>query len=264
MPKLALNVLDNELNQAAAFARSKGLGLEVATFAFPENLEQHDADLMARHIRALEGITPVASHGPFLDLAATSRDPAIVAICEQRHRRSLEATFQLKATIYVAHTNFNPLIRQEGYRRDFTRRLCDFWLPLADVAGQHEVTIVLENLWEEGPEIQQQVVDMANHPHLRASFDNGHALVFSRRSASDWIKALGDSLVHLHLHDNNGEQDEHLPVGQGIENWSGLLEAVLRYAPKALLVAESDKLESNRSSIRRLQRELARLAASAK
>ncbi len=257
MPELALNVLDSELNQAAAFARSEGVGLEVTAFAFPWQLAEYDADIMARHIRALEGIAPIASHGPFLDLAATSRDPAITAICEQRHRQSLEAAFQLKATTYVAHTNFNPVIRQEDYRRDFVRRLCDFWLPLADMAGQQDVTIVLENLWEEGPEIQQQSVDMANHPYLRASFDNGHALVFSSRPASDWIKALGDSLAHLHLHDNNGEQDEHLPVGQGVENWSDLLEAVLRYAPNALLVAESDELESNKSSIRRLQSELA-------
>ena len=47
---------------------------------------------------------------------------------------------------------------------------------------------------------QQQVLEAANHPHLKASFDNGHALLFSHVPAADWIKELGSDLAHCHLH----------------------------------------------------------------
>lgn len=157
------------------------------------------------------------------------------------------------AAVYVAHLNSIPLIRNREYRRRFVSAAADFWRPLADRVGRSDTTIVLENLWEEGPELQGEVIRRAAHPHLAASFDNGHALVFSRRPARDWIAELGEDLAHLHLHDNDGEYDEHLPVGEGSEDWPNLVEAWRRHAPDAILVLETDRLASNRQSLRALR-----------
>ena len=52
---------------------------------------------------------------------------------------------------------------------------------------------------------------------LKASFDNGHALVFSTVCAADWIETLGADLYHCHLHDNDGEVDRHNAIGSGKE-----------------------------------------------
>ena len=130
--------------------------------------------------------------------------------------------------------------------------MLDFWLPMADEAGRHDTVICLENIWEPEPDTQAELIAAGGHPHLRASFDNGHVLVFSPHSSSYWVSVLGEAIAHSHLHDNAGEVDEHKPVGEGIENWPELLESLGTHAPRAILVAESGELVNNKLSLERL------------
>jgi sugar phosphate isomerase/epimerase len=131
--------------------------------------------------------------------------------------------------------------------------MLDFWLPFADRAADKDMTICLENLWEPDPADQAELIEAGNHSHLRASFDNGHALVFSRLSSASWVEKLAGKLAHCHLHDNFGEQDEHKPVGEGTEDWKALRSAIARSSPQVILVAESDNLSLNKTTIDRLR-----------
>ncbi len=63
------------------------------------------------------------------------------------------------------------------------------------------------------------------------------------------MATLGPGLAHLHLHDNDGMYDQHLPVGQGIEDWSALFSAITTHAPEAIVVLESDTLSRNEASL---------------
>jgi sugar phosphate isomerase/epimerase len=253
MNKLAINTLGAELESSAAYCRAESLGIEITDFAFPENLDCDPAPIISRHIKAVTGIVPLISHGPFFDLIAASRDPEIVAVARKRHSAALAATKAIGATYYIAHTNYNPLIRNPSFRNNWRSRILDFWLPFADEAGKHNIIICLENIWEPVPDIQAELIAAGNHPNLRASFDNGHALVFSNIPASKWVATLGPLLVHCHLHDNSGELDEHKPIGDGKENWKELLSAIKKYSPQAILVAETDSLACNMLSIGRLK-----------
>ncbi len=261
MLSLLINTLPAELEQAAAFCRAEGIGLEVAAFSDVAILDGDMDEQIRRHARALKGIKPVVSHGPFHDLFATSRDPAIRAVCTQRHRQSLKAAREIGAGMYVAHTNYNVLILSAGYRTSFVLRSLDFWMPLVHEAIRDGISIVLENLWEGDPGLQRELVEKAGHPNLKASFDNGHALVFSKIAATHWIETFGEGLGHVHLHDNDGKLDSHRPVGEGIEDWPRLISALRTHAPGALVVAECDSLEANRASLTAIRRHLARLSS---
>lgn len=253
MNTLAINAVGDDLVPAAEYCRSEGLGIEITGFAFPKDLQGDVPAKIVRHRKAVEGIRPLISHGPFFDLVVTSRDPAIVEVCHRRHKVSLEAAHSIGASLYIAHTNFRPMIKNPSYRSNFAAGTLDFWLPFADWAAERGITICLENLWEPGPEIQAAIVDKAGHPGLKASFDNGHVLVFSNLTAARWIETLGSMIAHSHFHDNSGELDEHKAVGEGNEDWPALLEALGRHAPEAVLVAECDTLEANRESIARIR-----------
>lgn len=253
MNQLAINTVGDELETSTTFCRSEGIGIEVTDFAFPLILDGDLIGRIARHKNAVAEITPIIVHGPFFELVATSHDPAIVAVTRQRHRTALDAAGKIGASFYVAHTNFTPLIRHTSYRKNWASRMLDFWLPFADEAGKSNIVICFENIWEPLPDIQAELIAKGNHPNLRASLDNGHTLVFSKSPASQWVAILGSMLAHCHLHDNWGEVDEHLPVGQGKENWEELMAALKKYSPQAILVAESDRLEDNRLSIGKLK-----------
>ncbi|NIP44643.1 MAG: sugar phosphate isomerase/epimerase [candidate division Zixibacteria bacterium] len=254
MSQLAINVVGDELEEAADFCRSEDLGLEVTHFAFTDNLDRDLRESIERHKRVVTGIKPLISHAPFLDLITTSRDKEIINICRRRHSEALHASFEIGAQFYIAHTNFNQLIKEGLYRKMFAERTLDFWLPLVDEAAERNVIITLENIWDPYPDIQAEIVTKANHPNLRVSFDNGHALVFSDIPAQKWIETFGSMLVHCHLHDNSGESDEHKPIGDGKENWPDLIAALRQRSPGAIMVAESDSLKNNKISIERLRK----------
>jgi sugar phosphate isomerase/epimerase len=253
MNRFAINTVSDELELSAEFCRSENIGIEITDFAFPWNLDDNLQARIDRHKKTVEGITPLISHGPFFDLIATSLDPSIVAVAKKRHETALAASQEIGASIYIAHTNYMPLIREVSYRKSWVKRMLGFWLPLADTAGRDNIVICLENVWEPQPYIQAELVTTGNHPHLQASFDNGHALVFSDLPSYKWIEVLGQMLAHCHLHDNNGEGDEHKPVGDGKENWKRLMTSIAEYSSEAVLVAESDRLDDNKVSIGRMK-----------
>lgn len=255
-PPIVLNVLEEELDAGADFCRREGLGVEITSFAFPAGLDVHLGSRLQQHVEAVEGLEQIKFHGPFLDLYVTSPDPCIVEVCERRYRAALDAAAEIGASLYVAHLNSLPLIRNTSYRDRFARAAADFWLPFADEAGGRGITIVLENMWEPTPELQRQVIDEAAHPHLKASFDNGHALVFSDVPAPRWIETLGEHLAHCHLHDNDGAHDHHWPVGEGIEEWPAFWHALETSAPGAVVVLESDRLEANQQSLKRVRHDM--------
>lgn len=260
--RVGISVGDEELEAAAELCRDEGIGLEVTAFAYPRTLDEAFEPTLERHAAALEGVPFVTFHGPFLDLYCTSPDPRVVELCRARHGRALEAARALGAELYVAHLNSNPLIRNRAYRDRFVDAVVEFWRPFADEARDDGATVVFENMWERGPDLQRRVVEAAGHPGLRASFDNGHALVFSRLSAAEWISGLGDALVHLHLHDNDGEYDHHWVLGEGEEDWPALLEALPERDAPPFVILENDDLAAGRESLRRF-REHAGLSSTA-
>lgn len=257
---LGINAVEAELDSSAEACRREGIGIEVTGFAFPEKLDKGLKGRVKAYAAAVKGIEPIASHGPFLELYASSTDPEIVRVCRERHTQALEATRDIGASIYVAHLNFLPMIRIPAYRNRFVPAVAEFWAPFAEQAQNDGITIVLENLWEPGPDLQKRVLDEVGSPGLKASFDNGHALVFSDMPATEWIDVLGSDLAHCHLHDNYGDRDDHLVAGEGNEDWLELLDALKRHAPEAFVVLENDRLDPNLRSLTFIRDLLAGLA----
>ena len=155
--KLGINCLEEELASVSETCRREGIGIEVTAFAFPKDLDKGLKARVKLHASAVEGIQPVSSHGPFVDLYASSSDPEIVRVCRERHTQALEATRAIGASIYIAHLNSLPMIRNPRYLDRFVPAVSEFWAPFAQDAEKTGMTIVLENLWEAGPELQKRV-----------------------------------------------------------------------------------------------------------
>jgi len=89
---------------------------------------------------------------------------------------------------------------------------------LACDAQEHGVTLGLENLGSTDTinlcctaEEHLRAIEEVNSPFLKATFDIGHANLTCGGNAEklrDFIKALGDQVVHVHVHDNNGMTGE--------------------------------------------------------
>lgn len=89
---------------------------------------------------------------------------------------------------------------------------------LAQAAAVHGITIVVEHApdaWCGMHEIRR-ILDADGR--LGFHLDVGHANV-ARLALEDLLQALGSRLRHVHMSDNRGQHDDHMPIGAGRINW---------------------------------------------
>jgi sugar phosphate isomerase/epimerase len=98
------------------------------------------------------------------------------------------------------------------------------WQELIVLAGEAQTVIALENVYEREPSVLRRLFERLNSDRICFCFDTGHFNVFARAPLSVWFGELGKYLGHLHLHDNHGRFDEHLPVGNGNFPFAELFE----------------------------------------
>lgn len=109
---------------------------------------------------------------------------------------------------------------------------------LASVAEDYGVTLGLENKESTDPsnfccEAKElsRTIEIVNSEHLKATFDIGHANLTcggDPEKLREYVRTLKEHIIHLHLHDNNGQWtekydgDEHMAPGEGCADFSVL------------------------------------------
>ena len=64
-----------------------------------------------------------------------------------------------------------------------------------------------------------------------------------------WAEAFGEGIRLMHVHDNRGLRDDHLPVGEGEINFRGVLLAVLDAGARPILTVEPHRKEHFQRSV---------------
>jgi sugar phosphate isomerase/epimerase len=108
----------------------------------------------------------------------------------------------------------------EESRNIFLENFTSSMRELTQFAKTEKVDLMLENVpSEEGHPLESIVYFsevMRAIPELRFHLDAPHAFIENdMKGIRDYIDAFGERLAHIHLHDNHGKHDEHLPLGQG-------------------------------------------------
>ena len=90
---------------------------------------------------------------------------------------------------------------------------------LASYASERGVKIGIEHFPETAlPTVRStlEFIELVNHPNLYLLFDIGHAQI-SHEDPADVLPLAGDRLFYVHLDDNDGKGDLHLPLTEGIQ-----------------------------------------------
>lgn len=69
------------------------------------------------------------------------------------------------------------------------------------------------------------MIEEVNSKNFAALLDTGHVNV-NGESFTDYVFQLKDKLKHIHIDDNNGRSDDHLPPGLGTINFGPLFSAL--------------------------------------
>jgi sugar phosphate isomerase/epimerase len=89
-----------------------------------------------------------------------------------------------------------------------------------------------------------RLMEIIEGVEIGVTFDVGH-LNTTTGNFDRFIELFGERIVHVHLHDNSGERDEHLPLGEGTVPW----ERVVPKLPDVTWTLEVSDLKSARKSL---------------
>jgi len=95
-------------------------------------------------------------------------------------------------------------------------------------AKNYDLNLMYEPLetWQDNIENISTILNEI--PDLSLLLDLGHANLFGR-NPEEFINKFYRKLKHIHLHDNFGEEDLHLPMGVGSIDWPRTLKTLKKY-----------------------------------
>ena len=102
---------------------------------------------------------------------------------------------------------------------------------LCDLAKAHDITVTIETACIEALEVNADAqaflsfIERVDRENLKVCLDPGHCQ-WNNVDPVELSRALGDRIVEVHFHDNFGDEDSPLPVGQGSIPWEELIRAL--------------------------------------
>lgn len=196
-------------------ARREGLCYEVLELSMGRMLDRTGEEFaLCRDWYRDSGLTR-SVHGAFIDVNPASGDPAFRTLSRQRCRESCALAAELGAERVVFHASAFPFLRGV-YLENWAAVCADFY---TELAGTYPVTLCIENSQDVDPEPLEALMRRIRCGGVRVCLDIGHAN-YSQAPLEDWFDRLGEFIAYLHLSDNNGRFDDHLPLGDGTVDWA--------------------------------------------
>ena len=156
----------------------------------------------------------ITFHAPFMDLRPGAIDAKIRRVSLERFRQVFDIAAGFRPRAIVFHPSYDEKYYVSSGRK-WLENSIDTWSQLIPLAEKLDTRIALENVYEADPVFLGLLLDALPPGRVGFCFDTGHFNAFAASGLEAWIDRLGHRLIEIHLHDNKGALDEHLPVGEG-------------------------------------------------
>lgn len=165
-------------------------------------------------------------HSPFIDLNIASLNPALAKLSVKEIKRSIDLAGKIDSEIVVVHPGFVSFngrgkediiyeIGKEGLKS------------IGEYAKDNGVDACIENL----PNIEGFMYQDISHLNdtlveldLPMTLDIGHAHTAGFTPEEIYF----DSIKHIHVHDNPGDDDTHLALGEGTFDVNGFFDVFIK------------------------------------
>lgn len=244
-------IYDDEMKQL--LDTYEGIGIESIEFSMSLSLDYLKESIQKYRERMGAYIVdhPFSVHGPFLDLQPMSWDSLAAEVAWKRYEQAYEAATELNAERIVYHTCFMPIAIEEGW----AERMIDFWLRFLegkDTGMQVHMENVFDPHYRSMLKVAQQVTPV--YPNFSLCLDIGHAHAYAKESVQEWMESLEGHLGHFHIHDNMGDDDSHLALGEGNIDCPWVMQKFKERYMDGCCTIENTKFRSYEVSLKYLQK----------
>ncbi|MDD3256809.1 MAG: sugar phosphate isomerase/epimerase [Methanocorpusculum sp.] len=216
-------------------------------------LDKADTFSMVRH-EIDEYSLNVSVHAPFSDLNPASINMPIWEETVKQFTVCIEQASLLTDTVVLHPGYLSPVSRFDPAPAwNNHKQAC---IRLGETAEKSGVTACLENMpnledfFCRDPYEQDGFVDGV--PGMGLTLDIGHANTTG--NLEDFCKIILPKAYHLHIHDNHGKYDEHLPLGKGSIDWNKIMPKIVKEYKGKIIVVEGRNPEEGKKSLEFLRK----------
>jgi sugar phosphate isomerase/epimerase len=195
-------------------------------------------DFMKVADQLLEAELTISFHAPFMDLRPGAIDPKIRKVTAVRLQQVFDLVPYFRPISVVCHASFDKRYYVSN-EHEWLENSIETWKHFLAQAIDLDTTIALENVYETDCQYLRLLLDTFTSPHICFCFDTGHFNVYSTAPLEEWMDGLGFRIGQIHIHDNNGFLDEHLPVGEGNFPFQAFFQLIHQKKLKPVITLES-------------------------
>lgn len=161
--------------------------------------------------------------GPFSEIDPAHADREVRTKIIEIQSDLIKAAAEAGIGIAVIHPSGEPY--KDGEREERVKCAIETISVICDTAKANGITLALENL----PRTclcrtsDEMKIFLDTIPALRVCFDTNHSLI---EKNPDYIRAIGDRIVTLHISDYDFIDERHVLPTKGLVDWKELIETL--------------------------------------
>ena len=214
-----------------------------------KNIEIADSGYHALNPRLVEQLQEIRAsydlefsiHAPYADTNLSADDDLIREWILKRIRYSIRFANELEAKCVVIHPGWTTATDRFMKGRAWELNIRSLhWLQ--KYSQEYGVPLLIENVPEPTPYLLITTNDFElffsdEQIDMRMVLDIAHANLQSQ--VYDFLQDFGDKIDHIHVSDNRGSKDQHLPIGEGSINWERVMTSIRKIGFDGWIVIES-------------------------
>jgi sugar phosphate isomerase/epimerase len=176
-------------------------------------------------------------HAPFFDLTPGALDRKILEVSRDKLRRAFRLIEVFQPQSIVCHLGYED--NKHSYKMDEWLRISvETWSELLEIASKSNTRVMFENTYEKLPDVHLQLFEELPGSNFGFCMDVGHLMAYAGSTWQIWLDKLQPWLGQIHLHDNYGERDDHIAIGQGQFDFTELFNHLNRNNLTPLITLE--------------------------
>ena len=195
---------------------------------------------------------PLRLHAPIIEIDySRTQDPS--PMIKSAYRSLPRFCKLMNIDSVVAHADFD-------YKSDFSvgrqfENALPFWRGIAGDLNAESIKLNIENHFETFPDRLIMLMKQISLPNLGMCVDLGHYNAFSDLGTKKWLAGYPrGSIKEIHLADNAGDADTHLPLGEGNIDFALFFEIFARRGEDCVFVLEPRSLDEIGTSLSFLEK----------
>lgn len=171
-------------------------------------------------------------HAPYDGINISTPQRVLRVAALKLIEKSMKYAHNLEAKLVVVHSGFRSPLDYLKPKTSWSLFL-EVLKRLDRLASDLDIYVGVENMPSGTVAIIQSceealmlIEEIRTLEKVGLTLDVGHSNTIDVHEARNYLLKVSKYLLHIHLHDNNGEVDSHLAVGSGTINWASIVPLI--------------------------------------